>query len=191
MPGEFTAVLAETKSLGVFLSFGKDAVELRDRVESVLNAANSILISKGTRVRIEVRHWNLFPAHRSHRTHINDEFIDAAMNASMIVALLINDIRPGTFKELTAVLKKTKHNVAVLIFKEPKRKQTKELKAFLKKWGTKIQYTYCGPASDDKSWIEIIKVLVDVLLRIVKSEGAEGRDIFYENRTNHGEGHFL
>lgn len=169
------------KEYSVFLSSGHDAIDLRDRVSEIFKAADDILAYRNTGLRIKVRRWEDCPPHRSDG-RVNAEFVERAMKSPMIVALLIDDIHKGTHEELTTVLTETKNEVAVLVFTEPGRVLTPELQKFKTDWGAKLVWKEAGPASEDKSWIEIVRLLVDLLIRISMSQPATNEREFIENR---------
>jgi hypothetical protein len=108
--------------------------------------------------------------------------VDEAKQCTMTVGLLIQDLRPGTLEELTAVLKETERAVAVLWFRHPGEQPSKRLKRFLDQWQNKILYRDVGPPDQDASWLGVVRVLVDFLLKIIHEELEASREIFYERR---------
>ncbi len=166
----------------MFVSSGNDARDLRDRVEKVFRAASEILGIRNSPIRIEVNRWEHHAPERVGHGRLNDQFVQEAETATMTVALLIQDLRPGTLQELRAVLTKTDRAVAVLWFRNPGEVPSDALQRFLARWQHKLLYKEVGAPDDESSWLGLVRVVVDFLLRIIHDEIHASQEVFYETR---------
>lgn len=94
----------QTSSYRVFLSSGDDVVPLRDRAERLSEIASEVLSRSDRSSRLEIDRWEDAAPHVVDTDKVTDEFVGRALASHMVVALLLNEIRPGTFEELEAVL---------------------------------------------------------------------------------------
>jgi hypothetical protein len=166
----------------VFLSSGNDARDLRDRVEKIFRAASEILGIRNSPIRIDINRWEHHASQRVPRGRVNDQFVAEAKKATMTVALLLQDLRPGTLAELQAVLTQTDRSVAVLWFRQPGEPASDALRRFLDRWQNQLLYNEVGDPDDETAWLGLVRVLVDFLVKIVHDELDASQEIFYETR---------
>lgn len=164
----------QTSSYRVFLSSGDDVVPLRDRTERLCEIASEVLSRNDRSSRLEVDRWEDAAPHVVDTDKVNDEFVDRALASHLVVALLLHEIRPGTFEELEAVLAHGGIDVAVFRF-DTGSPPSPELAAFLEKWKNRLIYrTTGGPESDD-AWYELTRSIMDLMIRVLVVEsGSEG-----------------
>lgn len=181
LPGELLIDPVRSHTYRVFISSGADANVMRDRVDRVFETASRVLANRVWPLRIDVVRWEDFAAQRT-RGPMNDLFVDKAKECHLVIALLLNDIRRGTFEELDAVLRLTDRQVALLWLHEPGEPVTPKLERFTKKWGGRLVYDECGPPTGERSWTALVKVLVDFILHMIESEQGLTGEPMYEDR---------
>lgn len=150
----------------VFVSSGSDADVLRDRLESICAVANEVLKFQRQRSRIEVERWEHTPARRVETDRVNEEFVRLALSCHLVVALLFDEIRPGTLEELEAVLEAGDIDVAVFCF-DSGQTRTRQMRDFLAQWRDTIRYAEVGRPEDDQAWLELVRAVMNLMIRTI------------------------
>lgn len=157
----------------VFLSSGADVLELRDRTERLCEIASELLSRHGLSARLEIERWEDAPPHLVTKDHLNAEFVARALASHMVVALLRDELRPGTLEELEAVLDAGGIEVAVFCF-EPEHSRSDELSAFLGARKHQIVYKEVGPPQSDDAWYELVRSVVDLTIQVIIGDSGSG-----------------
>ena len=162
-----------TSSYRVFLSSGSDVVALRDRTDRLCMIATNVLSRNNQLVRLEVDRWENTPPHRAASDHLNDEFVERALQSNIVIALLQHELRPGTLEELEAVLGRGGIEVAVCCFASDQ-PRSPELLAFLATWKERMLYKEIDAPDSDEAWLEltrlVMNLMVEALLDSTRSE---------------------
>lgn len=163
----------QTAIYKVFLSSGADVLELRDRTEKLCQIASALLSRHGLSSRLEIERWEDAPPHVVTTGHLNAEFVARALASHMVVALLRDELRPGTLEELEAVLEEGGIELAVFCF-EPERERSPELVTFLNSRKHQIVYKEVGPPESDDAWYELVRSVVDLTIQVIVGDSGFG-----------------
>ena len=135
---------------------------------------SAVLSTRDQEMRVEVVRWEMAAPHRVTTGHANDEFVERARGSHLLVALLLDEIRPGTLEELKSVLGMTSGpEVAVLCF-ESSRPRSSALKDFLSSNKNRIIYKEAGALDSDEAWYEISRLVVDFAVRLMSMRESQG-----------------
>lgn len=159
----------------VFLSSGSDLKRLRDFADGLMREIlNSLLLHHRIQVRFDVDRWE-DTAPQIAPGKVNDLFVERALRSDVTIVLLQDELRPGTEGELRAVLKSggDRPQVCVLWFQPTKKASKKEvarIRALLEPLSEKMLWKDSIPltaASPDAAFLEIVRVILDVLLSAI------------------------
>lgn len=97
---------SKTTTIRIFLSSGDDALAERDFFDSLVrDGVNAALMNLGYSVRFEVDRWERSAPHKILLgASPNDEFVERAKCANLVVSVLIDNLGQGTKEELEAAL---------------------------------------------------------------------------------------
>ncbi len=148
----------------VFLSSSNDAIEVRERVEGLIqNAVNPALKALGERgARFYLEKWEHTEARRlGEGEEFDDEFIDKAVKSDLVMTLVVDRVGPGTKAEMKAVVE-SKTEIAALWFVKFGEQPDTEAAGFLNELQDEgiLRYKQAGPLDSDESWQAIVRVLM-------------------------------
>jgi hypothetical protein len=164
----------------IFLSSGDDALELRDRVEGLIERAlNPQLKDAGELIRFEVDRWERTAAHRTRDPETNAQFVRRALQSHLTLTLLLAHLGEGTRGELEAVLDETDNEISALWFVPRRGDQDSSVATWLNARRERVYYDRCGTSDSHESWEGIFRVLIAALL---DAKRREREDAYVEER---------
>jgi hypothetical protein len=148
--------------LTIFLSSGDDALQVRDRIESLVERVfNPQLRSHNAGFRFAIERWEREEAQRNAPgENTNERFVQMAREASVTVALLCERLGTGTREELEAVMNETNNDIAPLWFVPRDAAPESEVGLFLEQHRETLLHEKVGAPDSDESWEGVVRFLL-------------------------------
>jgi hypothetical protein len=148
----------------VFLSSSNDAIEIRERVEGLIqNSVNPALKALGERgARFYLEKWEHTEARRlGAGEDFDDEFMEKAVNSDLVMTLVVDRVGPGTKAEMKAVAE-SDTEIAALWFVNFGEQPDTDAGRFLNELQNDgiLRYKQAGTIGSMESWQAIVRVLM-------------------------------
>lgn len=151
----------------IFLSSADDAIDLRERVDGLINnAVQPVLRNSGVEARFYLDMWEKTAPRRLEEDEtIDDEFVERAVNSNLMMTLAVERLGSGTRKEIEAVLA-SRTELAMLWFVDANEHPDTPVGKFateLEENGV-VRYNKAGRPSTNRSWEAIVRLLLQAVL---------------------------
>jgi hypothetical protein len=169
--------IAGVRSYPIFISSAQDAEVLRDRVERVVNdCINKQLSMRAWHVQFPIWRWEDVEARAADRGEtVNDTFVQMARESSVVIVLLLDDLKPGTREELMAVRDDPDVDLKVLWFRRGRRLHLRQssVEKFLNRHQDVILHTRIDGLDSEEAWVVVTRNLIATLLKALQSDDRE------------------
>jgi hypothetical protein len=163
----------------IFLSSGDDAATLRDLADALVrDAVNPELRASGSSLRVEIDRWERTAAERTFGDRVNEQFVKRALQSHRTLALLIDEVRPGTREEIEAVLASPDVDLSVLWFVERTSWPSSDAGAMLDEIKEHLFIDRAGPPDGHGAVVALVRLLMHVAL----SDTTPAQEAFVEHR---------
>src|SRR6476620_5857548 len=162
---------SSTLTYRIFLSSGDDALDLRDRVEDLVNKVITPQLEDANfKLRLAVKRWEQAASQTTPAgKKTNDRFVDAAVASDLTLALLLDRLGQGTKEEIEAALA-AGTEVSALWFIGRTETPDSEVAEFLGKQREQLLHDRTGNPESDESWHGILKILMALVFQGLKQE---------------------
>lgn len=165
-----------------FLSYGDEAVDLKNRVKHLIEEFNRQLGHSPWRVTVMAIDWRDLASKRAPAGgKLNDRFIDLARDSSVTIVLLADSMPPGCEEELLAVLDEA-HEVDLKVFWLNPGDESSEVGKFLIEHKDDFNYIPLPGLNSEETWDKLVTNLVAVLLEALYIDSADLRPPSAEGR---------
>jgi len=166
--------IADVRAFPIFISSAADAMPLRNRVQRLVNdCVNSQLSMHGWHVQFPIWRWEDVEARAAHTGEtVNDIFVQMAKDSSVVMVLLLDDLKPGTHDELMAVKDDPEVKLQVLWFRQRRRLRLRRtsVERFLSEHRDDILHTPIDDPDSEDAWVVVTRNLMATLLKALKSD---------------------
>jgi hypothetical protein len=169
--------IADVRSYPIFISSAQDAEVLRDRVERIVtDCINKQLSMRGWHVHFPIWRWEDVEARAADRGEtVNDTFVQMARESSVVMVLLLDDLKPGTRDEMMAVRDDADVDLKVLWFRRARRLRLRRssVERFLAGHQDVILHTRIDGLDSEEAWVVLTRNLIATLLKALQSDDRE------------------
>jgi hypothetical protein len=167
-------VLADVHRFPVFISYGDEAIAMKQRIKRLVEDALNRQLSHGDwQVELPVWDWRDIAAQRAPEGgRTNDLFVERARLSSVTIVLLLDRVPEGTKEELFAVLNDQEVDLKVFWLRRRRRfralRGPTDVELFLDRHKNDFSYLQLSDLDSEQDWIAITSNLIAVLLKALR-----------------------